>query len=621
MSTRRHPSSTRRKSARGHTPARHAPFRPIDRLEPRTLLASDPLLTGVLGVDALAPTALTYANNGALWFAAPNPSTGQPELLLVGAGNTLTATGVTFAEGTIDLLAAGPGASVVFTHRTTVESAEVTQLYQYTPGTTTPLAALHTFSATVPLRGLTVNGSEIWSLREAAPNGEFSWENGIEYYNLATGVSDWVVTSVDHPELAMSTAVGLSPGKTGGVWHGAYVAFTAFDGTLSSGAGAPVGQSAVGYATFDPAAGIQLKLADPSPGTYMDVSSIATAPDGSFWLATGPGEDISYIPDRPAHRLLHGAFAGALNDYAELGAYALPGAVDNVSLGLRSLAFDYANRLWFVESRNFTVGYLDTATLNSPSGPAFGMTSPLPATDAVTAPWIVVASPVAPPTPEDPSAAILASGDYSWVSAALPPFGAAGLTATPVEDKLYENIPLAWFNAPAGDYQAIIHWGDGSAPEVVFVADNGTTLHVVTTSKRWSGQSPAGGFQGTVEIRQLDGTPIGDVLTFSYAVTDTPIMLGTLSVTPIFARIAVVSVSFTDDVDASASWYDADISWGDGSTSDGLIVRDPFTGRFYIVGIHQYKKRATYTVSVTLTTTESGALAGTPLTTSAVVRV
>jgi hypothetical protein len=631
-------SASFRRGAIWRIPARARRHSLFDTLEPRTLLSAAPVLTGIrsLSADNFAPRAAAYASDGALWFIARDLDNNGSDLVLAGADGSLTLKHF-LPDADVPTLVAGDNNMLYF------GDPIARTIYQYDT-TNDSLHTLETLQTDDYITSVTVSGNEVWFLTAPTSGGTYDLVNKIGYINLATQHTDFLVTNAATPTLHLTRAVGISPVVINPATnqHGVYIAFSAIDGTLDGNPASSIGQSAIGLAWFD-GSSVQLKTAIPTGSDfyrYMGITAITTASDGSFWFSTEPGQvDGSAKPLHPANHLVHGKFDATLTNFVSLGSYVVPGAVDEgADLGLRALSLDASGKLWFVEAWADAVGYLDTNTVTATTTDAafafgiaqVGTADALDTADPTTIPWAIVANPVLPSAPTDTAATIVSQTGFTWISASLPIVtfdGEAGLTFTPVEEYPYIDLPVAWFQAPEGSYEAVITWGDGTPAQVVTPQGNGANLFAVYAAKRWSSNSPADGFHGSIQIREVGGSAVGDPLTFDYAVTNTPLVLGNISTT-LFNRLAMISVSFTDDVDARPGGYDATITWAPGDTSRGIIIKDPFTpGRFFIAGVHLYKKKGTYNVSVSLTTHEQGAVDVngnpilSPLTTSTTITV
>jgi hypothetical protein len=55
--------------------------------------------------------------------------------------------------------------------------------------------------------------------------------------------------------------------------------------------------------------------------------------------------------------------------------------------------------------------------------------------------------------------------------------------------------------------------------------------------------------------------------------------------------------NFSDPAAPNASSFTATINWGDGTTSQGLVIENPFDpGSYLVIGLHVYARKGTYNV-------------------------
>jgi phospholipase C len=220
-------------------------------------------------------------------------------------------------------------------------------------------------------------------------------------------------------------------------------------------------------------------------------------------------------------------------------------------------------------------------------------------------------------------------GDWSVKGSLLIPVDDLPLTAgllTPpalaVEGKLLTGLTVFHFtdadpNATAGDYTAVISWGDGTADTVTSAAT--AAGHVVPDaaggfdvlgSHLYTEELLAATFGVTVVDNSggrslsdpTDGTAGASVTDFTVA--DAPLTGQALTVLPTTGQpFGVAVATFTDPgTDGTANDYTAVIHWGDGTTSTasgagGSIIADPGAG-FDVLGSHTYGADGTYPVAV-----------------------
>jgi hypothetical protein len=213
-----------------------------------------------------------------------------------------------------------------------------------------------------------------------------------------------------------------------------------------------------------------------------------------------------------------------------------------------------------------------------------------------------------------------------WVGAnlAAPAItAAAGQTFTGPVATFSWNDP----NAKASDFQAAIHWGDGSGtvglstagdPNVQIVS-NGNGAFSILGSHTYYGNGvysvvaqlfPPG--YGSSPIAELDATGTATVGPTSLTVTAQNLSIGP-SANSSAARPSAaagtdggsvngVVATFTAPPDDNASNLTATINWGDGNTSTGQVVANS-NGAFNVIGSHAYAAIDRYLTSVQVSDT------------------
>ncbi len=159
-------------------------------------------------------------------------------------------------------------------------------------------------------------------------------------------------------------------------------------------------------------------------------------------------------------------------------------------------------------------------------------------------------------------------------------------------------------NSQAGDFTAMVSWGDGTT-DIASVSD-GNGSFTVTDDHTYEEK---GSFPVSVTI--TDAAGVSTAVSSTATVTDAPLTLtggfqlgDALSNPPNSFTVA----SFTDaNPNAQASDYTVNINWGDGNSSSGNYVQSAGDGTFLIVAPHNYTLPfgtpgpLTRTVTVTLT--------------------
>lgn len=168
---------------------------------------------------------------------------------------------------------------------------------------------------------------------------------------------------------------------------------------------------------------------------------------------------------------------------------------------------------------------------------------------------------------------------------------------------------------PAGEYRAVISWGDGVSSTGLVSRMEGADSFVVAGTHTYAEE---GRYVITVTVGH--GTA-PDAIGLSEAVVADPAVL--LSAGPRLSAVEGadtglrVLATFTDPGGAEPTReYTATISWGDEQTSAGVIVYDANAARFAVLGGHRYLEEGAYTVTVTVS---HGAAADARVTLSALV--
>jgi hypothetical protein len=170
---------------------------------------------------------------------------------------------------------------------------------------------------------------------------------------------------------------------------------------------------------------------------------------------------------------------------------------------------------------------------------------------------------------------------------------------------------MATFTGPAGAYSASIAWGDSSpdtAASVMLIGPNteGGFDYAIVTSHTYTTQGTFTG--GLITVTNASDSNGNGTIAFTATISDIPLDITNFSVTRLPLRFALATATFTDDPGLAASTFTASINWGDGVTSNALVVADPTqAGRFLVIGLHRYSARGTYNVTLTVNTNEAGA--------------
>lgn len=187
---------------------------------------------------------------------------------------------------------------------------------------------------------------------------------------------------------------------------------------------------------------------------------------------------------------------------------------------------------------------------------------------------------------------------YGFIFQAPIALTANGRNVSAVESSPFSDTVATGTYSGSGTLSASIDWGDGSSSAGSVSLSNGS--YSVIGSHTYAEE---GSFTLTVQVSASGGqsaTAQGAAI-----VADAPLTITRLVVGASEKRLAGLVATFTDaDAAGTVSDYSATISWGDGVTSSGLVVKNPLEAGFVTAGAHQYTKAGTY--SVTLTITDGG---------------
>lgn len=140
-----------------------------------------------------------------------------------------------------------------------------------------------------------------------------------------------------------------------------------------------------------------------------------------------------------------------------------------------------------------------------------------------------------------------------------------------------------------------ISWGDGhtSSATVTATSSGGFT---VTGSNTYAEE---GSYQVTISVKDASGhitTGSATATVSDAALTVTKLVTGATK-----KGVAGLAALFLDaDPNGATPDYRATVNWGDGTTSPGLIVKNPLGNGFALAGAHQYARAGSYTVTLTI---------------------
>jgi hypothetical protein len=285
---------------------------------------------------------------------------------------------------------------------------------------------------------------------------------------------------------------------------------------------------------------------------------------------------------------------------------------DSNPIQANSLQLDGNGRLWFADGFGNHAGYVDTTqpltsqaftVFTIPNDPNVGATTSLGWTIASKDPsindvWYVntgTGDTLIDVTADAP----VTGGTGSGTGSGQIQFSGAAADQSAQEGVALNNILLATFTAPTGTYTATVSWGDNTTTAASVVDLGNNQFAVMVNSKTFATQ---GTYNGTVTVLNSD-TSVEGTLTFTSKISDTPLTITSFNATPLILRLAVVTMTFTDDASSQASWFTATVNWGDNTSSKGLVVKIS-PGQYVVISLHQYKKKGTYHVTASVTTSE-----------------
>jgi hypothetical protein len=190
-----------------------------------------------------------------------------------------------------------------------------------------------------------------------------------------------------------------------------------------------------------------------------------------------------------------------------------------------------------------------------------------------------------------------------------PPITGRALSLSATEGVPAVAVTVATFTDPdplatAGDYRAMITWGDGSptsAGTIVATVGGGFTVAGSHT------YDEEGAYQLKVTIADVDNASNTAVVTGMAKVADAPLAPDYTDFLRHIIRSApgktftAAVASFTDaDPKGTADDYTATIAWGDGASSAGALSANG-RGGFHVTGSHSYARTGLFVIGVIIT--------------------
>ena len=580
-------------------------LRHMEALEPRTLLSA----TITSYAIPILPNGGAYDSSGALWLFNSNSGTSGTGLSLDKVGTDVS---IPLPETVSPhAFATGPNGMIyiadAYNSPNTPGGIDVVD----TVGGTVQQYLFATSQADMPL-ALTVTGDgAVWfvgagsSVDEPITGGGF-----FTHHTSIIGRFDPAHPTQAPTEYATvaalddSAAYYITASGPDSVWVGLAAPQDLGSSTL--------GTNRVASASYTVAGGIQINqtwnvdTGDTTANNSLYLTGVADGGDGSVWVTMA---NIQYAirtmgaPDQIVH----------LDPAAGQNSFIIPGAAADTPLGISGPVLDAQGNLWFSEASGPGFGCVNAAgVFQTYDNPTNGMLYQTIANADGTQVSITSIG-----YGDDPDYIVQID-----VSAPTVPFSGSANDINIQEDTaLGSNTLLATFVAPTpkSAYSAVITWGDNTQTTVTpkLIDADTHTYYIIVSGKSFATQ---GTYHSSIAVN--DGQNLAGTLQFDSAVRDIPLNVTSFTAAPLLLRIVTAVGTFTDDGDLALSTWTATISWGDNTTSTGLIVRDPtHAGRYLVLALHQYRTRGNYQMRLTVTTKEQQSAVGiTALTTYVAVR-
>lgn len=594
-------SSTPRRSSAAKRPARSRIARRLcESLEPRTLLSVTTTPFSVTGND---PEFVTYDSSGNLWTVETN-SNGATLLDEYNNSNSLV-TSIDISNTSPLAVAYSPTNNHIYIADLNYGIDDVNlndqSVTQYGFNTPFPVDFIN---------GITVTGNgNVWFTNEY-PNSDGTWTNVLGRW--VPGSAEPTYTDFNSDVASVDTQLsGIASAGADSVWVG-----------LAGVDEAPInGANRIGFASFDGTNFSETSWAVNSGNPITDanngISGVASDGNGGAWVSLdnfdlslqSPEQRTQIGPDTLLH--VTPGSGGSINQTG----IPLAGITSAQAQAISAPTVDHDGNVWFYaqEPNVEMVGVYDPTTAS------FTYTTYSLSGDEVPA------SIAASPTTDEATLALEGSSQGGFVRFDVQnsvTFSGTASNLSGQQLSTFNNVTLATFTAPAlssGNYTATISWGDGTPNTVVTAqAEPNNMYEIVISGKSFAQQ---GTYSGTITITDPSSNQVG-TLNFQSVISDIPLNVTSFGGVDILAGITAAAGSFTDDPNLAVSTWTATINWGDGTTSNAAIVANPNQpGTYLIVGLHIYRRKGTYTLTLLVTTTEQNAvIENDTLTTTLVVR-
>ncbi len=345
------------------------------------------------------------------------------------------------------------------------------------------------------------------------------------------------------------------------------------------------------------------------PHPQDPIGGIAVANDGSVWILNEGGIPNTNLPATDLDSLIH--ITVGSDGTTTSSEVVVPKDAGEGNTAPGPLTIDSSGNLWFSEfdfdqqgnliggklsNYNTTTGVFDRELL--PNG-EIPLSNPVAVVNGPSGPTDVWAGAYDPSTFEG-----------NLVDDVLPQatasFSVNGRAIAGTEDvALAATVPgvstlaVGTFSGPAGNYTVSIAWSDGttSAGQIVTGTDGQQYIALADgTTKTFATQG-----QYTATISVSDGAT---TQTAESTISVAPAIVASqgTTVTPLFGRLVLaVTSTFTSAVSEPASAFKVTIAWGDGTTSTGLVVRNPLnSAQYFVLGFHNYRSSGDYTITTSI---------------------